>query len=196
MPAPTPKRNRGPAIAAHNRNAILDAARRLFADRGYHVPLSVIAREAGVGQGVLYRHFPNRLHLAFAVFEENFAELEALAAAPGPGAFGRLWRRLLDLTVEETAFVEMVVDARRSIPDYGGDRRLRALVEEPLRRAREAGLVDAGLTPDDVLLAQRMVHGVAVTALDRDSARTAVERALALFRPRIAQAPAEPRNRG
>ncbi|MEY9214784.1 hypothetical protein NI17_018100 [Thermobifida halotolerans] len=58
-------------------------------------------------RAALYRCFPSRPHLALAVFEENFAGLEALAAEPDPGAFARLWRRLPDPTVEETAFVEM-----------------------------------------------------------------------------------------
>ncbi len=47
-----------------------------MAARGHRVPLNAIAREGRVGQGVLYRHFPTRLDLAFAVFEENSAELE------------------------------------------------------------------------------------------------------------------------
>jgi hypothetical protein len=51
--------------------------------------------------------------LAFAVFDENFDELEAIAAYPSREAFGRLWSRLLDLTIEALAFVEVVVDARR-----------------------------------------------------------------------------------
>jgi len=184
VPATSRRGNRGPAAAAGNRRAILDAARRLFTERGYRVPLSTIAREAGVGQGVLYRHFPTRLDLAFAVFEENFAELEAIAADPGEGAFGRLWSRLLEMTIAESAFVEMVVDARRALPDRGDDRRLLALVEATLPRARAAGLVDPALTADDVLLAQRMVYGVVVTETDPVRVRQAVEGALALLKER------------
>src|SRR6056297_2610919 len=97
--------NRGPAAAADNRAALLDAARRLFAEQGYRVPLSAIAREAGVGQGSLYRHFPRRIDLALAVFEDNLAELEVLAASDtGPRGFHPLWQRLLELTIRSTAF--------------------------------------------------------------------------------------------
>src|SRR5690554_4182318 len=110
--------NRGPAAAADNRRALLRAARRLFADKGYNVPLSAIAREAGVGQAVLYRHFPRRLDLAFAVFEENFAELESLAARTGPDAFERFFERLVELMVESVGFIEMVVGARGVVEDY------------------------------------------------------------------------------
>ncbi|WP_121258166.1 TetR/AcrR family transcriptional regulator [Nocardioides ferulae] len=184
MPVTTREGNRGPAAAADNHRAILASARRLFAERGYHVPLNAIARDAGVGQGVLYRHFPSRFDLAFAVFEENFAELEALADDPAPDAFARVWSRLLDLTVREAAFVEMVVEARRSRPEYDGGERLRALIEPPLLRAQDAGLVDPLLGVDDVLLAQRMAYGIVVTELDPASARQVVERALGhLARP-------------
>lgn len=174
MPPKTRESNRGPAAAAANRRAILDAARRLFAERGYRTPLNAIARAAGVGQGVLYRHFPTRLDLAFAVFEENFAELEAIAAQPDAEAFGRLWSRLLDLTVEAAAFVEMVVDARRTATDYDGARRLAALIEPPLARARDAGLVAPDVTVRDVLLHQRMAYGVVVTSLDPEGVRDTV----------------------
>lgn len=181
MPARTGERNRGPAAAADNRRAILAAARRLFAERGYRVPLSAVAKEAGVGQGVLYRHFPTRLDLAYAVFEENFVELEAIAAEPDEGAFGRLWARLVDLTIREAAFVEMVVDARRSNPAYDGGDRLLALTGPPLDRARDAGLVAAGLTASDVMVALRMAFGVVVTATGPEPVRDTVDRALALL---------------
>lgn len=180
MPSPTRERNRGPAAAADNRRAILAAARRLFAERGFLVPLSAIAREAGVGQAVLYRHFPTRLDLAFTVFEENFDELEAIAAEQDPGAFARLWARLLDLTIDSVAFVEMAVEARRSHPDYDGLQHLQALLEGPLARARTAGLVAPELTVEDVLLAQRMAYGVVATSLDPAQVRESVHRALAL----------------
>ncbi|TFV48484.1 TetR/AcrR family transcriptional regulator [Blastococcus sp. TF02A-35] len=173
--------NRGPAAASDNRHAILQTARRVMAERGYRVPLSAIAREAGVGQGVLYRHFPTRLDLAFAVFEENFADLEAAVAPADDGALERLWRELVAQAMGTTAFVEMVIDARRSLPEYDGADRLLALVERALPAAQAAGRVDPGLTPSDVALAWRMVFGVVVTATDPESVRAAVDRACALL---------------
>ncbi|GGN59661.1 TetR family transcriptional regulator [Actinoplanes lobatus] len=177
--------NRGPAAASENRQAILDAARRLFAARGYHVPLSAIAKEAGVGQGVFYRHFPTRLDLALAVFEENFAQLDAICAAPDEHTFGRLWKRMVELTIESAAFVEMAVDARRSMPDYTGPQHMLALVRTALPPAQAAGLVDARLTVDDVLLAHRMIYGVVATAPEPADIGPAVQRALRLLAPRL-----------
>ena len=145
------------------------------------MPLSAIAREAGVGQGVLYRHFPTRLDLALAVFEETFAELEGIAAEPGPDAFARLWERLVVHTVEEAAFLEMVVTARRELAGYDGEHRLLALIEPPLARARAAGRVAPSLTARDVVLAQRMAYGVVATALEPAGVRDAVRRAMGLL---------------
>ncbi|MDP5181647.1 helix-turn-helix domain-containing protein [Blastococcus sp. BMG 814] len=175
--------NRGPAAASDNRRAILRAARRVMAERGYRVPLSTIAREAGVGQGVLYRHFPTRLDLAFAVFEENVTELEVIAADPDPAAIGRLWRCLVDQAISSTAFVEMVVDARRTLPARDFADRLLGLVEATLNPARRAGVVPQEVVADDVLLALRMTLGVVVTAAAPEAVRPAVDRALALLDP-------------
>lgn len=159
-----PRVNRGPAAAAGNRAALLASARALFAQRGYDVPLSAIAAAAGVGQGVLYRHFPTRLDLAFAVFEEHFRQYAALARSTGPDVFGALWRQIVDNLIAETAFVDMVSDARQSHSDYDGIQRLTALLTGPLELAVAAGRVDADVTVDDVVLAIRMAYGLIRTA--------------------------------
>lgn len=164
MPAPQLRINRGPAAAAENRRAVLAAARELFAERGYEVPLQAIAKRAGVGQGVLYRHFPKRLDLALAVFEENFVRLETAGAEVAPGSFAALWALLVDSVVESAAFVEMAVDARRELPDFGGNERVIAVFGPHVEAARRAGEVRADLVVDDVLTAVRMVYGLVVTS--------------------------------
>ncbi|WP_433385741.1 hypothetical protein [Micromonospora sp. KLBMP9576] len=116
------------------------------------------------------------------MFEENFAQPEAVAAGPDAGAFGRLWDRLIQMTVESAAFVEMAVDARRNMPEYAGATRLHSLVRDTLPRAQAAGLVDRRITVDDVLLAHRMIYGVIVTAVDPAEVGQAVGRASCLLR--------------
>ena len=65
IPVPEPtKANRGPSAGPENRRALIAAARAVFAESGYSAPLSAVARRAGVGQGSLYRHFPDRVALA------------------------------------------------------------------------------------------------------------------------------------
>ncbi len=60
-----------------NRDRIIEAAERVFASGGDHGP-EAIAREAGVGIGTLYRHFPDRNDLAAAVYDD---ELQAVAGS-------------------------------------------------------------------------------------------------------------------
>lgn len=161
MQSRSPKSNRGPAVAAQNRAAILAAARTNFEAHGYQVPLSTIAKAAGVSQGVFYRHFRSRLDLATEVFTTNIAELRTLAEDDDSHAFVRFWRRVLEMTVSEVAFLEMAYAARDDIETRLSDLDFATLTESLLRRAQEAGVVRATLTFDDVLLTQRMAYGIA-----------------------------------
>jgi AcrR family transcriptional regulator len=59
------------ADAVRNRVLLLTAAGAAFAARGADVPLEDIARDAGVGIGTLYRHFPTRDLLVQAVYRHE-----------------------------------------------------------------------------------------------------------------------------
>ena len=56
--------------AARNRDRLIDAARAVFAERGIDATLDDIAREAGVGTGTAYRHFPNKKVIAAEILAE------------------------------------------------------------------------------------------------------------------------------
>src|SRR5882724_2243570 len=66
------------AVAQRNRENLVAVARAAFAATPDPVPLEVIAREAGVGIGTLYRHFPTREALVEAVYA---AELDDVATS-------------------------------------------------------------------------------------------------------------------
>jgi AcrR family transcriptional regulator len=73
--------------AAETREALIAAARPLFAEHGFaDVALETIVRAAGVTRGALYHHFADKTELFAAVFERVEAEVatrmtEAIAAA-------------------------------------------------------------------------------------------------------------------
>lgn len=67
------------ADAADNRARIIQAARAVIANAD-EIKLNAIAKQAGVGQGTLYRHFPTREDLLAEVYREDVNEL--VAAAP------------------------------------------------------------------------------------------------------------------
>src|SRR5580704_12930967 len=83
--------------AKRNREAILDAARELFADSA-DVAMCEVARRAGVGQATLYRNFPDRRALAAEILGEHVARFARLAAEHDgdPEAFFVLLRRLVE----------------------------------------------------------------------------------------------------
>src|SRR5260370_8287997 len=64
--------------AQRNRARILEVAKQAFTRRGANASLDDIVKEAGVGAGTLYRHFPTRDALIEAVYR---TEVEKLAPA-------------------------------------------------------------------------------------------------------------------
>jgi AcrR family transcriptional regulator len=64
--------------AAANRRRVLEAATRLFAERGVSaVTTDEVAQAAGVGKGTLFRRFPTRADLCLAVAGARLDALEA-----------------------------------------------------------------------------------------------------------------------
>jgi AcrR family transcriptional regulator len=63
------------ADARRNYERLVVAARRVFAEQGAGAPMEAIAREAGVGVGTLYRHFPKRIDVVEAVYRTVVDEL-------------------------------------------------------------------------------------------------------------------------
>ncbi|MEV5748526.1 TetR family transcriptional regulator [Actinoallomurus sp. NPDC052308] len=68
------------ADAADNRARIIRVAREVIAN-AEEIRLNAIAKQAGVGQGTLYRHFPTREDLLAEVYREDVGELVAAAPA-------------------------------------------------------------------------------------------------------------------
>jgi AcrR family transcriptional regulator len=83
------------ADAERNRARLLDVARAAFASGQVPVTLEQIARDADVGIGTLYRHFPTREALVEALYRQELADLcasagDLLAALPPERAL-RTW---------------------------------------------------------------------------------------------------------
>ncbi|MCG2621242.1 TetR/AcrR family transcriptional regulator [Arthrobacter sp. I2-34] len=67
------------ADARKNYEALIKTARKHLSSQGVTTSLDAIAREAGVGVGTLYRHFPDRDHLIFAALNAQGEELRTAA---------------------------------------------------------------------------------------------------------------------
>lgn len=173
--------NRGPAAAEANRAALVDAAEQLFAEQGYDVALSAVARAAGVGQGSLYRHFPTREGLAAAVVSRSMERLRTLAAQhPGPEGFEVLWRAVVEQLVHTGGFLDAAFGPRGEVDGTVPSAELASLLAAPLARAVDAGSVDRRLTVPDVMLVLTMVHGAVHRLADERERRVTAYRALGL----------------
>ncbi|WP_406311931.1 TetR/AcrR family transcriptional regulator [Streptosporangium sp. NBC_01639] len=67
--------------ARRNRELIIDTARRIFTEQGAGATMDEVAKQAGLGPGTLYRHFPDRDSLFQAVVEDGLQRMIALADA-------------------------------------------------------------------------------------------------------------------
>lgn len=143
------------ADARRNRELVVEAARELMAKEGLDAQMDDIARAAGVGVGTVYRHFPTKADLVFALAEHRFHRLadfahDALAEdEPGP-AFERYLYRCAELQANDQA----LSDVMRERPDamqFGAEQvGLLDLVREVMTRAQVAGVVRADATAEDV----------------------------------------------
>src|SRR5947209_20087241 len=151
--------------AQRNRERILEVAKEAFTRSGANTSLDDIAKQAGVGAGTLYRHFPTRDELLEAVYR---TEVEKLAAAERkfaetlpPIEALRAWMLLF---VDYIATKKIIAPALNTL--VGGHPKVveasYAPIHEAMRalvkRAIKSGEVRKGIDPIDLL---RALVGVA-----------------------------------
>ncbi len=180
--ATPPRTNRGPSAGPANRASLITAARAVFDERGIDAPLSLVAKRAGVGQGSLYRHFPDRISLTVAVFEENLVEIEKLCEQPESTL-----EDVLNLVTHQAkaaaAFIETIAVAKADARVAAFDTRLRAVLAH---KWTEAAAQDPTGRPaasvDDLMLAVGMVAMV-VSHAPREDRHAVAARAWQLLTP-------------
>ena len=120
-----------------------------MATEGLDAQMDDIARAAGVGVGTVYRHFPTKDDLIFALAEHRFQRLaefatEALAEDdPGP-AFERFLYRGAELQATDRSLSEVMRDRPDAMQAAAERVGLLELVRELLTRAQAAGAIRAG----------------------------------------------------
>ena len=176
--------------AARNRDRILEVAKVAFTRSGANASLDDIAKQAGVGPGTLYRHFPSREELLQAVYR---SELEKLAAAEQkfaqtmpPIEALRAW---LLLFVDGIATKQLIAPALNTL--VGDPKKVfeasYAQVHEAIRalvkRAIRNGDIRKDLDPLDLLRALVGVANVATSPDWQQSAKRLVEILITGSRP-------------
>jgi AcrR family transcriptional regulator len=158
------------ADARRNRDRLLDAAVRAFSTDGAEVTLDAVAKDAGVGIGTLYRHFPTREALVEAAYRNELARLcgavpELLRDLPADQAT-RTW---MDHFVDYMATKRGMAGALGAVIASGGNpfaqsRDLLLTAIGTLLRAGAAdGTVRSDVGPADVLVG---LSGVTLAAGD------------------------------
>ncbi|MET9859775.1 TetR/AcrR family transcriptional regulator [Streptomyces smyrnaeus] len=156
MPA-TPRRPRSDAL--QNRERLLEVAARAFAEQGLDTAPAAIAKQAGVGVGTLYRHFPTREALIDAAYRRQLTRVCEKAAdlvAQHPAAEAtRTWMaHFIDYATAKSGMSAALNTVIASGVDPYADSR--ALLTDAVATLLEAGARDGSLrpdvTPDDVLL--------------------------------------------
>jgi AcrR family transcriptional regulator len=165
------------ADAQRNRDRLLDCAVRAFSQDGPDVTLEAIAKEAGVGIGTLYRHFPTREALLDAAYRNELARLcdavpDLLATMP-PDVAMRTW---MDRFADYMMTKRGMADALRALIASGGNPfahsrdRLTTAIATLLDAGAAAGTLRSDIEPADVLASLGGVTLAAGEPAQRDQA--------------------------
>ncbi|MGW4486820.1 TetR/AcrR family transcriptional regulator [Amycolatopsis sp. NPDC004368] len=156
------------ADARRNRDLLLASAVKLFSDKGLDATLEGIAKDAGVGIGTLYRHFPTREALIEAAYRN---ELDQLCDA-GPALLKELpadqaLRTWMDRFVDYVTTKIGMSDALRAVIASGGDPyahsrdRLGSTIDQLVSPLITSGELRGDVPVDDVLVS---LSGIALAA--------------------------------
>jgi AcrR family transcriptional regulator len=172
---PVPRKRR--ADAQRNRERILEIAKDAFTRSGVNISLDDVAKQAGIGAGTLYRHFPTRDALLEAVYRTEVGKLAAaqkeFAKALPPVEALRAWMLLF---VDYIAAKQIIAPALNTI--VGGPSKLfdatglqiKGAIHALVERAIESGDIRPDLDPLDLL---RALVGVSNVASGPDWAQSA-----------------------
>ena len=146
------------ADARRNRERLITAAREVFGDEGATASMEAIARHAGVGVGTLYRHFPTRMDVVEAVYENDVEELSEAARRvnaelePWP-AVEAFFDAFLRYARTKQVLLTELQQAFEKNPDLKS--RCRGMIEGAfdlvIDRAKEAGVVRSDVYGADLM---------------------------------------------
>ena len=144
------------ADARRNREKVLAAARAVFAEQGVDAQMDDVARQADVGVGTVYRHFPTKEALLNALSDEVFAVVavyvRTLLTLDDPwDAFTRAMWFGASKTAGDRAFSEILAATRRFPPrTCPGKEDLQVTTAELIDRCKAAGVMREDVIVDDI----------------------------------------------
>jgi AcrR family transcriptional regulator len=196
---PVPRKPR--VDAERNRDRILEVAKEAFTQFGAEASLDDIAKQAGVGAGTLYRHFPSREALIEAVYRTEVAKLAAaersFAEQMPPIEALRAWMMLF---VDYIAAKKIIAPVLNTL--LGGASKVFESTHDQIweairslvKRAIKSGDIRKDLDPIDLLRALIGVSNVATGPDWQQSAKRLVDILITGSRP-VKMTPASTRRR-
>ncbi|MFM0223705.1 TetR/AcrR family transcriptional regulator [Paraburkholderia dipogonis] len=178
----TPKERKPRADALRNRERILEEAKAAFTRAAGEISMEDVARQAGVGVGTLYRHFPTREALLESVYRAEVAKLaeeeRRLSDSLPPLDALRAWMLLF---IDYIATKKIIAPALNSI--VGGPTKLfessgaqiKDAIQSLVMRAIASGDIRPDLEPLDLLRALVGVSNVASAPDWQQSAKRLVD---------------------
>jgi AcrR family transcriptional regulator len=155
------------ADAVRNRERLLQVASDAFARDGIEASLERIAKDAGVGVGTLYRHFPNRDALMEAVYRHNLDQLvseaeELLATKPPVEALAEWVQRFPAFVTTKKGLAPHLKTVISADSDLftSSQEKLRSTMTRLLDAAAADGSIRPDVDPGDVI---RALAGVCMT---------------------------------
>jgi AcrR family transcriptional regulator len=151
-----PSLGRAPrADARRNREAVIAAARTLFADQGLEAQIPDLAKAANVGIGTVYRHFPAKDDLIAALVAERFERLadNARAGLELPDAwegFAEFIRFAAQIQADDRGLCEVMASRPQLMDAAARAAGLPELCENLVKRAQRSRQLRADLVWEDV----------------------------------------------
>jgi AcrR family transcriptional regulator len=146
------------ADARRNDELLVDAARKVFAEQGGAASLEAVAKQAGVGVGTLYRHFPKRIDRVEAVYRDD---VDVLVGSANRGlteldpwtALVAWLHAYVDYGRSKRTFLNELHEAFEKNPDLKSASRDRiwAACNRVLTRAQETGQARSDIDGEDLM---------------------------------------------
>ena len=143
------------ADARRNRQAVIDAASKLFAEQGLDAQMPDVARAANVGVGTVYRHFPTKDHLIAAIASQHFERMaergrEDLELADPWEGICDFIRFAIQIQADDRGLCEIMSSRPELMDTAARAAGLPELCDKLVKRAQQSGQLRSDLDWEDV----------------------------------------------
>lgn len=143
------------ADARRNRQAVIDAASKLFTEQGLDAQMPDVARAANVGVGTVYRHFPTKDQLIAAIASQHFDRMaergrEDLELADPWEGISDFIRFAIQIQADDRGLCEIMSSRPELMDTAARAAGLPELCDKLVKRAQQSGQLRSDLDWEDV----------------------------------------------